>query len=247
MRRFSCDLHIHSTLSPCGSLDMSPKNIVEKAHEIGLHVIAITDHNMTENCFYACKVGNKLGITVLSGMELQTLEEIHLLAIFDEFDVAFDFQKKIYDLLPDVHNDVNFYGDQIVVDTENEIVRSEERLLLNSVQISIDSAVNLIKSAGGIAIPSHIDNPMYSIISQLGFVPDNIPFDALEVRHIEKAKELLPLIMRKNVPFVSFSDAHYIADVGRRKIELDMEAPTCLEIAKALETMGVERYGGQHS
>ena len=225
---------------------MSPKNIVEKAHEVGLHIIAITDHNMTENSFYAGELGKKLGITVLSGMELQTLEEIHLLAIFDKYDVAFDFQKKIYDLLPDVRNDINFYGDQIVVDTENEIVRSEERLLLNSVQISIDSAVNLIKSMEGIAIPSHIDSATFSIISQLGFVPDNIPFDALEVRHFEKASELLPLIMRKNVPFVSFSDAHYIADVGRRKIILDMDAPNCLEIAKALKTMGTEKYGGQH-
>jgi 3',5'-nucleoside bisphosphate phosphatase len=246
MRKFSCDLHIHSTLSPCGSLDMSPKNIVEKAHEIGLHIISITDHNMTENCFYARELGNKLGITVLSGMELQTLEEIHLLAFFDEYDVAFDFQKKIYDLLPDVHNDIDFYGDQIVVDMENEIVRSEERLLLNSAQISIDNAVNLIKSMGGIAIPSHIDNPTYSIISQLGFVPDNIPFDALEVRNLEKVGDLLPLIMQKNVPFVSFSDAHYIADVGRRKIILDMDAPNCLEMAKALKTIGTERYGNQH-
>ncbi len=105
MRRFSCDLHIHSTLSPCGSLEMSPRNIVEKAHEIGLDIIAITDHNMTENSYYAKESGAKFGITVLSGMELQTLEEIHLLAIFDEYETAFGFQKKVYDLLPDIHND----------------------------------------------------------------------------------------------------------------------------------------------
>jgi 3',5'-nucleoside bisphosphate phosphatase len=242
MRRFCCDLHIHSTLSPCGSLDMSPKNIVEKAHETGLHIIAITDHNMTENSFYTSEIGKKHGITVLSGMELQTIEEIHLLAIFDEYETALDFQRKIYDLLPDVHNDIDFYGDQIVVDTEDEIVRSEERLLLNSVQITIDSAVNLIKSIGGIAIPSHIDNPTNSIISQLGFVPDNIPFDALEVRHRERTSDLLPLIMRKNIPFVSFSDAHYIVDIGRRKTILDLNEPTCLEIAKALRIMGTEKY-----
>jgi 3',5'-nucleoside bisphosphate phosphatase len=219
---------------------MSPRNIIEKAREIGLHIIAITDHNMTENSLYAGKLGEKVGITVLSGMELQTLEEIHLLAIFDEYDVAFDFQKKIYDLLPDVRNDIDFYGDQVVVDTENEIIRSEERLLLNSAQISIDNAVNLIKSMGGIAIPSHIDGTTFSIISQLGFVPDNIPFDALEVRHLEKAKDLLPLVMRKDVPLVSFSDAHYIADVGRRRIVLDMDAPNCFEIAKALKILGAE-------
>jgi predicted metal-dependent phosphoesterase TrpH len=243
VRGFSCDLHIHSTLSPCGSLEMSPKNIVEKADEVGLHIIAITDHNMTENSFYAHELGKKRGITVLSGMELQTLEEIHLLAIFDKYEVAFDFQKTIYDLLPDVHNDIDFYGDQVVVDTKNEIVRSEERLLLNSAQISIDKAVHLIKSMGGIAIPSHIDSATFSIISQLGFVPDNIAFDALEVRHLEKASDLLPLIMQKNVPLISFSDAHYIADIGRRKIILDMDEANCLEIAKALKTLGTEKYG----
>jgi predicted metal-dependent phosphoesterase TrpH len=243
VRGFSCDLHIHSTLSPCGSLEMSPKNIVEKADEVGLHIIAITDHNMTENSFYAHELGKKRGITVLSGMELQTLEEIHLLAIFDKYEVAFDFQKTIYDLLPDVHNDIDFYGDQVVVDTKNEIVRSEERLLLNSAQISIDKAVNLIKSMGGIAIPSHIDSATFSIISQLGFVPDNIAFDALEVRHLEKASDLFPLIMQKNVPLISFSDAHYIADIGRRKIILDMDEANCLEIAKALKTLGTEKYG----
>jgi hypothetical protein len=217
---------------------MSPKNIVEKVHEIGLHIIAITDHNMTENSFYARELGKKRGITVLCGMELQTLEEIHLLAIFDEYEVAFDFQKKIYDLLPVVHNDVDFFGDQIVVDTENEIVRSEKRLLLNSAQISIDNAVKLIKSMGGIAIPSHIDSATFSIISQLGFVPDNIPFDALEVRHLEKVSDLLPLIMRKNVPFVTFSDAHYVDDIGKRRITLNLNEPNCEEIAKSLELLG---------
>ncbi len=241
MRSFTCDLHIHSTLSPCGSLEMSPKNIVEKARDAGLNVIAITDHNMTENSLYARTLGEARGVVVLPGMELQTLEEIHLLAIFDEYDVAFDFQKKIYDLLPDVHNDIDFFGDQVVVNGENEIVRSEERLLLNSAQISIDNAVDLIKSMEGVAIASHIDSPTFSIISQLGFVPDNIPFDALEVRHPEKKADLLPLIMRKNVPFVSFSDAHYIADVGRRKTVLNMEEPNCREITKALKTLGMRQ------
>ncbi|HNX58188.1 MAG TPA: PHP domain-containing protein, partial [Spirochaetota bacterium] len=44
------DLHIHSCLSPCGSLDMSPSRIVERAVESGLDVIALTDHNSALNC-----------------------------------------------------------------------------------------------------------------------------------------------------------------------------------------------------
>jgi PHP family Zn ribbon phosphoesterase len=233
----SCDLHIHSTLSPCGSLEMSPINIITKAKEVGLHVISITDHNMVENCLYANEIGKKLGITVLFGMELQTLEEIHLLAFFDTYNLALAFQEKIYSLLPDIQNDADYFGDQVVVNEENEIIRFENRLLLNSAQISITDATAWIKNHGGIAIPSHIDSPTFSIISQLGYIPDDLPFDALEVRNKEKATELLPLIMRKDIPFVSFSDAHYLVDIGKRRIELDLEEPNCTEISGALKKL----------
>ena len=216
---------------------MSPINIIAKAKEVGLHVISITDHNMVENCLYANEIGKKLGITVLFGMELQTLEEIHLLAFFDTYNLALAFQEKIYSLLPDIQNDADYFGDQVVVNEENEIIRFENRLLLNSAQISITDATAWIKNHGGVAIPSHIDSPTFSIISQLGYIPDDLPFDALEVRNKEKATELLPLIMRKDIPFVSFSDAHYLVDIGKRRIELDLEEPNCTEISGALKQL----------
>jgi len=216
---------------------MSPINIIAKAKEVGLHVISITDHNMVENCLYANEIGKKLGITVLFGMELQTLEEIHLLAFFDTYNLALAFQEKIYSLLPDIQNDADYFGDQVVVNEENEIIRFENRLLLNSAQISITDATAWIKNHGGVAIPSHIDSPTFSIISQLGYIPVDLPFDALEVRNKEKATELLPLIMKKDIPFVSFSDAHYLVDIGKRRIELDLEEPNCTEISGALKQL----------
>lgn len=237
MSIFSCDLHIHSTLSPCGSLEMSPSNIIAKAKQVGLHVISITDHNMVENCFYANEIGKKSDITVLFGMELQTIEEIHLLAFFDTYELALAFQTKVYELLPDIQNDAEYFGDQVVVNEENEIIRFENRLLLNSAQISVTDATSWIKNHGGIAIPSHIDSPTFSIISQLGYIPDDLPFDALEVRNKDKAIELLPLIMTKDIPFVSFSDAHYLEDIGKRRITLQLEEPNCFEISRALKTL----------
>ena len=234
---FSCDFHIHSTLSPCGSLEMSPRNIIEKAKRVGLNIISITDHNMVENSFYAHEIGKRVGVAVLFGMEVQTMEEIHLLAIFDTYDLALSLQEKIYSLLPDVQNDAEYFGDQVVVNEENEIVRFENRLLLNSAQISITDAALWIKDHGGITIPSHIDSPTFSIISQLGYIPDDLPFDALEVRNKDKATELLPLIMKKNLPFVSFSDAHYLEDIGKRRINLDLIEPNCKEIASAMKNL----------
>jgi len=235
---FACDLHIHSVLSPCGSLDMSPRVIVQKAREARLDIIAVTDHNMSENAPYVKELGERTGLMVLSGMELQTQEEIHLLAIFDEYDRARELQSMIYGLLPDVPNDTEFWGDQVVVDTEDNIVRMEDRLLINSADISVEDAAAWIKAHGGIAIASHIDSPTFSIISQLGFIPANIPLDALEVRNLERAGELAPFIMKQGIPFVTFSDAHYPDDIGRRRTLLTMDVPDCAGIERALKALG---------
>ncbi len=238
MALLACDLHIHSTLSPCGSLEMSPRNIVTYALAAGLDIIAITDHNMTENSLYVQELGAGQGLVVLPGMELQTLEEIHLLAIFDDYTTAFDFQGAIYGLLPEVQNDPEFFGDQVVVDEGDTIVRSETRLLLNSALISVEDAVSWIKARDGLAIPSHVDSQTNSIIGQLGFVPEHIPFDALEVRHMETVESLTSFVMVRDVPFVTFSDAHYLKDIGRRRTTLDIREPSCKGIADALKRLG---------
>jgi len=235
---FACDLHIHSVLSPCGSLDMSPRVIVQKAREARLDIIAVTDHNMTENAPYVKELGERTGLIVLSGMELQTREEIHLLAVFDEYDRARELQSMVYDLLPEIPNDTEFWGDQAVVDTEDNIVRMEDRLLINSADISIEDAASWIKAHGGLAIASHIDSTTFSIISQLGFIPEHIELDALEVRNIDTAGEFAPFIMKRGIPFVTFSDAHYPDDIGRRRTLLTMDIPGCAGIEKALKALG---------
>ncbi|MCK9226551.1 MAG: hypothetical protein M0P30_01985 [Syntrophorhabdaceae bacterium] len=217
---------------------MSPRVIVQKAREARLDIIAVTDHNMSENAPYVKELGERTGLMVLSGMELQTQEEIHLLAIFDEYDRARELQSMIYGLLPDVPNDTEFWGDQVVVDTEDNIVRMEDRLLINSADISVEDAAAWIKAHGGIAIASHIDSPTFSIISQLGFIPANIPLDALEVRNLERAGELAPFIMKQGIPFVTFSDAHYPDDIGRRRTLLTMDVPDCAGIERALKALG---------
>lgn len=220
---FSCDLHIHSTLSPCGSLEMSPRNIVTRARQAGLDIIAITDHNMSENCTYGALLGKENGLLVLSGMELQTAEELHLLAIFGDYETAMSLQEHVYKRLPPIANDAEYFGDQVVVDEKDVIIRSEGRLLLNSSSVTLNEAVQWIKEHGGLAIPSHIDGSAFSIVSQLGYVPEGVLFDALEVERMDKVQDILGLIMAKDVPLVSFSDAHYLKDIGKRRTLLNME------------------------
>jgi len=212
---------------------------VKKAKEAGLDIIAITDHNMVENAACAYEIGRMSGTVVFVGMELQTMEEIHLLAIFDDIDTGMDFQKKIYALLPPVKNDPAYFGDQVVVDENDEIVRFEEKLLLNSAQISIGEAVSWISAHGGLAIPSHVDSQAFSLISQLGYVPEDIPFDALEVRNVNCIDEIILLASGRKLPFVTFSDAHYVDDIGKRRMHVQLEKPNCSEMKKALNLLRI--------
>jgi 3',5'-nucleoside bisphosphate phosphatase len=245
---YSCDFHIHSALSPCGSLEMSARNIVARAQEAGLDIIAITDHNMAENCLYATVLARKEGRPlVLSGMELQTMEELHILAIFGDNETAMDLQDFVYSHLPDIDNDPDYFGDQVVVDEKDVIVRFEDKMLLNSSTITLNEAVVWIKGRGGIVIASHIDSPTFSIISQLGYVPADVPFDGLEVKHMDRVGEVLDFIMDKEVPLLTFSDAHYLKDIGKRRISLSMEEPSFEGVAVALKKLRKSpRFPGQH-
>jgi 3',5'-nucleoside bisphosphate phosphatase len=235
---FSCDFHIHSALSPCASLEMSSRNIVGRAREVGLDIIAITDHNMAENSLHVRIAGRESGTIVLFGMELQTVEEVHLLIIFRDQETAMELQELVYTGLPAIKNDAEYFGDQVVVDEKDNIVRFEEKLLLNSSSISLTEAVTWVKAHGGLVIPSHIDSPTFSIISQLGYVPEDVPFDALEVSKTERLKNILDFVLAKDIPLVTFSDAHYLEDIGKRRISLSMEEPSFVGVARALKNFG---------
>jgi hypothetical protein len=167
-------------------------------------------------------------------MELQTEEEIHLLVIFDDYETASSFQKIIYNLLPEIENDTSYFGDQVVVDCDDNIVRFEKRLLLNSAQISLSESVLLAKQMGALVISSHVDSQNFSIISQLGYVPEDLPLDALEIRNKDNIPDVMPFILNKNLPFVTFSDAHYIEDIGKRVTTLSLNEPNIGEITRAL-------------
>ena len=217
---------------------MSSRNIVERAREVGLDIIAITDHNVVENGLYAQIAARESGVCVLLGMELQTTEEVHLLVILPDRETAMELQDLVYGRLPDMKNDPEYFGDQVVVDEKDSIVRFEDRLLLNSSNISLDEAVSWVKAHGGLVVPSHIDSPTFSIISQLGYVPADVPFDALEIAKKERLKKILNFILAKDIPLVTFSDAHYLKDIGRRRISLSMDEPGFAGVAKALKDFG---------
>lgn len=235
------DLHIHSALSPCGSLEMSPRAIVEGAFSKGINLIAVTDHNSFQNAYFTGKIASKFGIHVLYGIEVQTAEEVHVLAFFDTFELLEKFGEIIYEHLPDVPNNPEFFGDQVVVDENDEVIRFEEKLLINSVDFTIDEVVNLVKSYDGLVALSHVNASHFSVVSQLGFVPEEVGVDALEITYDLRSEELETLNLPRKFPVITSSDSHYLADIGRGYTVFFLESPSVEEIKKAL-TKSEGRY-----
>lgn len=236
LKQFRADLHIHTCLSPCADLEMIPSRIVKKAIEKGLHIIAITDHNSAENVSATKKAAEKTGLTVLAGMEITSSEEVHILALFDDIENVIKLQNIIYENLLPGENDEKFFGEQIVVNEKDEVLDFNKRLLIGATSLTVHSIVDTIRFLGGLSIASHIDRDAFGIISQLGFIPPDLKFDALEVSPnmpIEEAKKRFEEY--SHTPWVTSSDAHYSNDIGRGSTGFLMHDSTFEELSMALK------------
>jgi PHP family Zn ribbon phosphoesterase len=238
MKNFRADLHIHTVLSPCGDLDMSPRNIVNEAEKKGLGIIGITDHNSTLHCGLISKLAKEKGIFVLQGAEVTTKEEVHCLAFFENSDILNRFQIFLDANLPEIINVPEIFGDQVQVDENENIIYEEKRLLINAISKSIDEVGNFVHSLNGLFIPAHIDRKKNSIYSQLGFLPESLKADALEVSKAttpEMFAEMHPEI--KAFTLLRSSDAHLPSLIGAATTQFHIAGASFHEISMALKNI----------
>lgn len=242
MQIFRTDLHIHTVLSPCGDLEMSPVNIVTTAVERGLDIIGITDHNSTQQCKLIWKLGRKAGLTVLPGCEVTTQEEVHCLSLFPDFDALAEFQRFLDRRLTYIPNDPKIFGYQVVVDESDNIVEEFENYLGAAVDASIEEVEQKVHELAGIFIPAHVDRPRNSLFSQLGFIPPELKIDALQISKLAeenalRAKYKIP----SEITIVKFSDSHFLEGIGQNYTNFELEQPTFAEIRMALKNQDGRR------
>ena len=224
MQSFKADLHIHTVLSPCGDLEMSPTNIVAKAKEKQLDCIAITDHNSTLHCKLAKELGQREGILVIMGAEVTSKEEAHCLCFFEDEDSLDKFQIWLDEKLPKIALDEDKFGYQLVVNQEEEIIDQKEFLLINAIDADLDTIYEKVSSLNGLFVPAHINKGANSLTSQLGFVPPDVKADALEISgHISKTNFLKKNAYLKKFQFIQDSDSHFIDSIGDVYCNLIME------------------------
>lgn len=217
------DLHLHTCLSPCGDEDMTPWNTVNMAKLLGLDMIAVTDHNSCKNCRSAMEVGEKIGITVVPGMELCTAEEVHCICLFDDIDKAEAFSEYVRAMMPDIRNREEIFGTQLFMDSADGVLGKEDVLLTAASSISIDSLPGLVKDYGGVCYPAHIDRESYSILSSLGDFPPELEVNAFELTPTEEEGYYLEsYAYLKGKSLLRSSDAHYLENMREREFYLEL-------------------------
>jgi PHP family Zn ribbon phosphoesterase len=234
-RAYTADLHVHTVLSPCAAVEMIPPLIVRHALARGLDLIAITDHNASANAGAVQRAASGTGLTVLSGMELQTMEEVHLLCLFDTQEQVSAWQEAVDARMPPMENVPEIFGEQFVVDETGELLRRETRLLSGSVLMRLEEAVGVVRGLGGLAIPAHVDRPTFSLSASLGFPPPGLLVDALEISpHTTPATACQRLPWLANYRLVQNGDVHHLEDFAGTTV-FALAAPTIEEIRLALD------------
>ncbi len=222
---------------------MSPRAVVDRALAAGLDIIAVTDHNTTENAAAVIEAARGTALAVLPGIELTTAEEVHILGLFDAGADLGPFQAAVYRNLPGrPRRRRKFVKDQVLVDAEDYVTGFSPRCLFGATLFSVHEAVDLIHDHGGLAIACHVDRESFSILSQLGFIPPGLGLEAVEVSPrltVAEAREALGPF--DPLPMVRFSDAHKPEEIGCAVTDFVIASPSLEEIRKALAGEGGRR------
>jgi 3',5'-nucleoside bisphosphate phosphatase len=236
LRRIKADLHVHTCLSPCAGLDMSPREVVAAAVRAGLDLIGVCDHNSAENVLAVKKAGERNGLMVLGGMEVSSSEEAHLLVFFDEDDELLRFQERIYRRL-EGSNDEHAFGMQVIADDEDGVTGFCDRLLISATTLTAEELVAAAREARGasLVIAAHVDREAFSLIGRLGFIPPSMNLDALEISVRTTASEARKRFPDCSIyPLVAASDAHALEDIGARITRFTVADGSAAELRKAL-------------
>ncbi|MBU0607051.1 MAG: PHP domain-containing protein [Armatimonadetes bacterium] len=210
------DLHIHSALSPCASEEMRPPAVLLTAEQRGLQVVGIADHSTGRNGWAFFEAAAAFEVEVLAGLEIESSEGVHLLALFDNRHPLEDFEAAIATHLPGGRNRPDVLGPQFLLDEWGEVIGEEERLLITAVDLGLERLAEMIAAHEGLSIAAHVDRVANGLLPTLGFVPPHLPVDFLEVSWRmtrTEARRRWPELAKW--PLVCSSDAHALDEIGQ--------------------------------
>lgn len=235
MPEYAYDLHIHTCLSPCADKLMTPPNIVNMAYIKGLDIIAVTDHNASGNAGAVMRAAKELPLTVIPGMELTTAEEIHVICLFPDLESAQRAGEYVYAHLPPIKNKPQYFGDQILMDENENFLATIDLLLSNASDISYEKLPDIIDGFGGFCWPAHIDRMSNSVLSVFGVLPELPNYSLLEVHDPDKFFEnKANEAFRRGRTILTNSDAHMLEMISEKEHFIELSEPSFAALKAAL-------------
>ena len=225
MNSYRYDLHLHSCLSPCGDTDMTPNNLVNMAALLGCDIIALTDHNTCRNTPAAVKVGQATDVLVIPGMELCTAEEAHVVCLFETVEDALAFDKYVCAHIPKVPNRPEIFGEQWVLNENDEKIGEISELLITATDISIN------------------DKDAYSVTASLGAIPPEAQFSAAELSlTADAAQQRLLHPELESMMLLRSSDAHYLHLMPEEHQTVELPEKTAKALLDVLRGCGAGKF-----
>ena len=213
---------------------MIPPAIIAASKLKRLDGIGITDHNSAANVEAVIEAAGG-DLIVFGGMEVTTQEEIHLLALFGDLEKLSAFQGGVKRSLSG-YNDPDRFGEQYIVDHEGYVTGIAKEFFSSATELTIEDVVCMTHDLDGIAIAAHIDRESFSIISQLGFIPESLPLDGVEFAHVSNVETAG--IDDRNLPRFASSDAHTVDQIGTAVTQIRCERLTFEEMKLAITGAG---------
>ena len=224
------DFHIHSCLSPCGDIDMTPHSIAGMSYINGLNAIAVADHNTARNVRATAAAAKEYNITVVPAIEAESAENIHLLCLFPTIEAAEKMGEMLENSLPPIKNRADIFGEQCIMNELDEKTGEIEVLLINATLMPMEEIKKQVEELGGVCIAAHIDREKNGIVAILGCIPEENDFSALELSR--KAKNFEKDARYK---YISDSDAHILTDISEKVNFLELDEISVDEILRKLK------------
>lgn len=237
MKTLLADFHIHTLLSPCAEIEMTPHHIVMRAAQYGVDAVAITDHNASANAAAAVEAAKNYGVKVFPGMEVECREEAHIVVLFDTLEQLAAWQKIVDANMSGLKNNAERFGAQFIVDDDDNFIAEEERMLLGPLKLPAAEVIQKVNAMGGMAIAAHVDRPSYSLLMQLGFLPSGMGLAAAEISPagIRELREQKLKLALGGLNYVTDSDAHMMDSfINGPKNLITVKSLTVAELKLAL-------------
>lgn len=215
------DLHIHTSLSPCADLLMSPNNILNMSALKELNIIGVTDHNTIGQLINFDYLENSYDIIVIPGIEVQTIENYHVLCYFSNYADAYLFgnELKKYYLL---ENNIEI-GNSEYFDYYDEVTCFSDINFNMSVNLNIIELSEIINKYDAALVLAHIEryyNKAINMLEQTGnqifkTIEINAKFDISKIKNYD--------FLNNNYKIIRNSDAHNLEDINEKEYQIQLK------------------------